>query len=135
MKRHVILPRFCYFLFRVSKLRNNGMLIIHFIHPDISWKMEFSENVYLINKGIPMTEVISNSVVCLMPPTSSKKGLKKRIDNFHLYLRDKVFKNGPSKICGRQPLKNFTSSIVEYLDPFILRSLFPKRLWVLLIIV
>ena len=21
---------------------------------------------------------------------------------------DKVFKNGPSKICGRQPLKNFT---------------------------
>ena len=67
-----------------------------------------------------MTEVISNSVVCLMSPTSSKKGLKKRIDNFHLYLRDKVFKNGPSKICGRQPLKNFTWFILEYLDPFIL---------------
>ena len=27
---------------------------------------------------------------------------------------DKVFKNGPSNICGRQPLKNFTSSILEY---------------------
>ena len=27
---------------------------------------------------------------------------------------DKVFKNEPSKICGRQPLKNFTSSILEY---------------------
>ena len=29
----------------------------------------------------------------------------------------KVFKNGPSTICGRQPLKNFTWSILEYLDP------------------
>ena len=27
---------------------------------------------------------------------------------------DKVFKNGPSKSCGRQPLKNFTLSILEY---------------------
>ena len=26
--------------------------------------------------------------------------------------------NGPSKICGRQPLYNFTWSILEYLDPF-----------------
>ena len=35
----------------------------------------------------------------------------------------KVFQNGPSKICGRQPLKsfsctNFTWSILEYLDPY-----------------
>ena len=30
----------------------------------------------------------------------------------------KVFKKGPSKICGRQPLKNFTLSILEYFDPF-----------------
>ena len=29
----------------------------------------------------------------------------------------KVFKNGPSKICGRQLLKKFTWSILEYLDP------------------
>ena len=28
---------------------------------------------------------------------------------------DKVFKNGPSKICGRQPLKRFSWSILEYL--------------------
>ena len=27
---------------------------------------------------------------------------------------DKVFKNGPSEICGRQLLKNFTWSILEY---------------------
>ena len=33
---------------------------------------------------------------------------------------DKAFKNGPSKICGRQPLKNFTLlSIVEYFVPYI----------------
>ena len=30
----------------------------------------------------------------------------------------KLFKNGPSKICGRQPLKNFTWYILEYLDPY-----------------
>ena len=30
---------------------------------------------------------------------------------------DKVFKNGPSEICGRQPLKQFTWSILEYFVP------------------
>ena len=30
----------------------------------------------------------------------------------------KVFKNGPSKICERQRLKNFTWSILEYLYPY-----------------
>ena len=29
---------------------------------------------------------------------------------------NKAFKNGPSKISGRQPLKNFTWSIFEYLS-------------------
>ena len=27
---------------------------------------------------------------------------------------DKVFKNGLSKVCGRQPLRNFTWPILEY---------------------
>ena len=31
----------------------------------------------------------------------------------------KVFKNGPNKICGRQPLQNFTWSIPEYYEPYI----------------
>ena len=30
----------------------------------------------------------------------------------------KVFKNGPSKICRRQLLKNFTWSILEYFVPY-----------------
>ena len=30
---------------------------------------------------------------------------------------DKLFKNGPSKICGRQPLKTFTWFILEYFAP------------------
>ena len=30
---------------------------------------------------------------------------------------DKVFKNGSSKIRGRQPLKTFTWSILEYIVP------------------
>ena len=32
---------------------------------------------------------------------------------------DKVFKNGPSKIYGGQPLKNFTWSIFEYFIPYV----------------
>ena len=31
------------------------------------------------------------------------------------------FKNAPNKICGRQPLKNFTWSILEYLVPYDVR--------------
>ena len=31
---------------------------------------------------------------------------------------DKVFKNGPRKICGRQPLKKFIWSILEYFVPY-----------------
>ena len=34
----------------------------------------------------------------------------------------KVFKNGPGKTCGRQSLKNFTWSILEYLDPHVTQS-------------
>ena len=30
---------------------------------------------------------------------------------------DKVFKNGPSKICGRQPLKKFSLSVLEHFAP------------------
>ena len=32
---------------------------------------------------------------------------------------DKVIKNKPNKICGRQPLKNLTWSILKYFVPFI----------------
>ena len=35
----------------------------------------------------------------------------------------KVFKNKPSKICGRQSLKNFTWSILEYFEPFLFKIL------------
>ena len=37
--------------------------------------------------------------------------------SFHLLTWDKVFKNGPSKICERQPLKSFTWSSREYFVP------------------
>ena len=33
---------------------------------------------------------------------------------------DKVFKNGPSKICERHPLKNFTWCILQHLVSFVL---------------
>ena len=38
----------------------------------------------------------------------------KPVCNIHAPIWDKVFKNGPSRICGRQPLKIFTRSILEY---------------------
>ena len=38
---------------------------------------------------------------------------------------DKLFKNEPSKNCGRQPLKNFTWSILEHFVPFVLFRLVP----------
>ena len=34
------------------------------------------------------------------------------------HIRNKVFKIGPSKICARQPSKNFTWSILEYFIPY-----------------
>ena len=40
------------------------------------------------------------------------------LEKCHKNLSDtwnKVFKNGPSKICGRQTLKNFAWSVLEYL--------------------
>ena len=45
--------------------------------------------------------------------------LKQNLRNF-VVRWDKVFENGPGEICGRrgkQPLKNFTWSILEYFVP------------------
>ena len=39
----------------------------------------------------------------------------------------KIFKNVPSEICGRQLLKNFTWSILEYLDPYKTRKDFEMK--------
>ena len=38
---------------------------------------------------------------------------KSTVGFYNVLKWDKVFKTGPSKICGRQPLKNFTWSILE----------------------
>ena len=44
-----------------------------------------------------------------------KKKLEKPLDRSGFQdMWDKVFKNGPSKTCGRQSLKNFTWSIFKY---------------------
>ena len=32
-----------------------------------------------------------------------------------IYIWDKVFKSGPSKVCGRQPLKNLMGYFVPYI--------------------
>ena len=42
---------------------------------------------------------------------------------------DKVLKNGPCKICGRQPLKNFTCSILEYYVPYLLAEVVSSIKW------
>ena len=38
--------------------------------------------------------------------------------NTNMCIWGKVFKNGPSNICGRQRLKNFIWSNLEYLSPY-----------------
>ena len=47
-----------------------------------------------------------------------------------LWIWDKVFKSGPSKICGRQSLKIFPWSNLEYFVPFVFRPIkfFPDPL-------
>ena len=47
--------------------------------------------------------------------------------NSIVYTWDKVFKNGPSKICGRQSFKNFAWYILEYLDQYDLAALTPYQ--------
>ena len=42
---------------------------------------------------------------------------------FKTNIWDKVCKNGPSEICGRQSLKNFTWSILEYSGTSLKRTL------------
>ena len=43
-------------------------------------------------------------------------------------IRVKVFKNGPSKICGRQPSKSFTWSILEYINPCVTHEVMSRTL-------
>ena len=45
--------------------------------------------------------------------------ISKQDQHFVIKIWDKVFKNRPSKICGRQPLKNFTCFILEYFAPYV----------------
>ena len=48
--------------------------------------------------------------------------------NSSSYIWDKVFKSGPSKICGRQTFKNFTWSTLEYLNSYNTILLKPKNI-------
>ena len=66
----------------------------------------------------------------LDPKTSSVKYsvVWKYLSNFRR-IKDRVAQmgtNGPSKTCGRQSLKNFTWSILEYLHPNIMGAFLQK---------
>ena len=43
-------------------------------------------------------------------------------------IKDKVFKNGPGEICGRQPLKDFTWAILDYFVPLEKQCFFYRQL-------
>ena len=61
----------------------------------------------------------------LMP--SKARLVREIVSVLFILILGKVFKNRPSRICGRQPLKNFTRSILEYFVLFMLfLSLRPK---------
>ena len=52
---------------------------------------------------------------------------RKSVDWFVKWVN--VLKNGPSKICRRQPLKDFTWSILEYLDPNVTLALYEFKFY------
>ena len=89
-----------------------------------------SHRIYILNSG----ELLSNlkSAHCSLPVLWFENLLLSGIYIFlnktpDLPIKDirvKVFKDGPSKICGRQPLKNLTWSILEYFDPY--KDIFAK---------
>ena len=63
--------------------------------------------------------ILSAIVVSLTAAHLNKKWSSVNAHSKVSIIWDKVFKNGPIKICGRQPLKSFTWSILEYVFPFI----------------
>ena len=61
--------------------------------------------------NIPLDILSDGSMKIISRPPKLKIILNNK--NYSSNKWDKVFKNGPNKICGRQPSKNFTSSILE----------------------
>ena len=52
-----------------------------------------------------------------MQQTNMRKKWRFMLFTCPYYIWDKVFKSGPTKICGTQPLRNFTWSTLEYFVP------------------
>ena len=52
------------------------------------------------------TIIVGKPVIQNRPNVFLKMYLPARVSLIARIIWDKVFKNGPSKICGRQPLKN-----------------------------
>ena len=61
----------------------------------------------------------------ILEPTNLISRCSKKVVADHTIKWDTLFKNRPSKICGGQPLKNFTWSILEYFAPNV--TLSPRR--------
>ena len=61
-----------------------------------------------------------NAIFHKTPPVAASVAKNLHVeDQFGKLIWVKVFKNGPSKTCARQSLKNFTWSVFEYLDPVV----------------
>ena len=134
----VVVPRSC------AICTKTGLLIFQFNKFCQIYKKNWSSKVYEINflkMNSPAEDSINTwirSVVFILHNNIvgyislqrfTLQGLIFQLDNNHLfgylfgttdmsYIWVKVFKNGPSKGCGRQSLKNYTWSILEYLDPY-----------------
>ena len=72
-----------------------------------------------------MESFVANVLVCNLDNVDSQERyfLVITFNNFgginNCYkIWDKVFKNGSSNICGRQPLKTFTWSTLKYFVPY-----------------
>ena len=60
---------------------------------------------------------LGKNLVKMLPKPPNKYSAN-TIIKYYEYTWVKEFKNGPNKNCGRQPLKNFTWSILEYLGSY-----------------
>ena len=114
---------------------------------DSPFRKRFSKNVQQIYKRTPMSNCNFNKVASQLWRSASAYSNKIKSTEKNTVIKIKTFsetliviptqvifprkykpnkrygtkysKNGPSKICGRQPLKNFTWSILEYFFAYV----------------
>ena len=97
------------------------------------WTRSYSKIIYYLTNSCFMASFKVNGDYQVLLKILKTVNLKKnslsffrmevlRLESF-FHIWDKVCKNGPNKICWRQPLKKFTWSILEYIVPYFIKKI------------